>query len=87
MTFLIILGVLGIVAGGFMNSLMEGRGALGLLLSAGIGAVGGFVTGLLCLMYGKLLVGEGPEYIFSLFGAVVGAIVLVLVVTLVKKRF
>jgi uncharacterized membrane protein YeaQ/YmgE (transglycosylase-associated protein family) len=86
-TFLIVIAILGMVAGGFINSLMEGRGALGLVLSAGIGAVGGFVTGFLCLMYGRFLVGEGPDTLLSLFGAVAGAIVLVLIVALVKKRF
>lgn len=86
MTFLIGILVLGIAAGFFMNSLMDGRGAMGLLWSAGAGAVGSFVAGILFLMFGRFLVGEGLDFILSLFAAVAGAIVLILLAAIVKKR-
>jgi uncharacterized membrane protein YeaQ/YmgE (transglycosylase-associated protein family) len=87
MTFLIVIAVIGIAGGAFMNSLMDARGtALGLPLSAGAGLVGGFVTGFLFLMFGKFLVGEGPDFILSLFAALAGAIVLVFLVAVIRKK-
>jgi uncharacterized membrane protein YeaQ/YmgE (transglycosylase-associated protein family) len=87
MTILIVIVILGVAVGFFMNSLMDNRGsALGLPLSAGVGVIGSFITGMLFLMFGRFLVGEGPDFILSLFAAVVGAVILILLVAIVKKR-
>ncbi len=87
MTFLIVIMILGIAAGFFMNSLMDNRGAaLGLPLSAGIGIVGSFISGMFFLMFGKFLVGEGPVFIVSLFASLIGAIFSIIVIAIVKKK-
>ena len=87
MTFLIGILIIGVIVGFFMNSLMDVRGvALGLPLSVGVGVVGSFVSGILLIMFGKFLVGEGLDFILSLFAAIVGAIILILLAAIVKKR-
>ena len=85
MTFLIGIAVLGIIVGVVINSFLEGRGALGFVWSVALGAIGSLVTGILCLMFGRFLVGEGRDLIFALFSALVGAIVLIFLVWLIKK--
>lgn len=86
MTFLIIFFIIGVGVGGGMNSLMDNRGrGLGIPVSVGLGVAASLVTGFVLLNFGKLLVGEGPDSILALFGALVAAVVVILLFRLIKK--
>jgi len=85
MEFLIGIAVLGIIIGVAVNSFLQDRGALGFVWSVGLGAMGSLVTGILSLMFGRFLVGEGFDLIFALFSAVAGAIALNFLVWLIKR--
>jgi uncharacterized membrane protein YeaQ/YmgE (transglycosylase-associated protein family) len=77
---LIVFLVVGLAAGWLAGNIMKGRG-FGLLGNLAVGVIGSFVGGFLFR-----LVGLGPTHIVgSLIAAVVGAIVLLYVVSLVKK--
>ena len=85
MLFLIAFVIFGFVGGLFVKSFMEGRGSLGAPASIILGIVGSFVLGILFLLFGKSLVGDGPDFLVSLLSAAIGAIILPLIVTLIKK--
>ncbi len=85
MLFLIAFVIFGFVGGVAVKSFMEGRGSLGAAASIILGLVGSFVFGILFLLFGKSLVGDGPDFLVSLLSAVIGAIIVPLIVTLIKK--
>lgn len=85
MTFLIIFLVFGFVGGIMVNSFMSSRSSLGAVWSVGLGVVGSFVLGMLFLIFGKVLVGDGPDFIVSLLSSAAGAIILPLIAAIIKK--
>lgn len=85
MLFLIAFGIFGVVGGFMVNSFMEGRSSLGSVLTIGLGIAGSFILGILLLIFGKALVGDGPDFLVALLASVVGAIILPLIVTIAKK--
>jgi uncharacterized membrane protein YeaQ/YmgE (transglycosylase-associated protein family) len=85
MTFLIAFVIFGFVGGIMVNSFMSGRSSLGAVWSVGLGVVGSFILGMLFLQFGKVLVGEGPEFIVSLLSAAVGGFIFPLIASFIKK--
>jgi uncharacterized membrane protein YeaQ/YmgE (transglycosylase-associated protein family) len=86
MTFLFIFLITGIAVGAGMNSLMNNRGnALGFPLSVGLGAAASLVTGVLLVNFGKLLVGDGPDFLLALIGGPVAAVIVILLVRVIKR--
>ena len=85
---MLILGwlIIGVGVAVAMTSFLSGRGAGGSMLANAIaGAVGGFVGGYLFLLFGPMILGPGPEFIFSMLGAAVVAAVAALVAAKVVK--
>lgn len=86
MVWVISLLAIGLVVGWLMASLMERREGLVLMWNIAGGVVGSFLGGFLFSVIGvRLLVGGGLVYYASLLGAVVGAVVVVLLVRLIKR--
>ena len=85
MIFLIAFVIFGFVGGLAVKSFMEGRGSIGAAASIILGLVGSFVPGILLLFFGESLVGVGLNLLVSLLSAVIGAIILPLIVTIIKK--
>ena len=85
MTLLLAFIVFGFLGGLMVNSFMGNRSSLGGAWSVGLGLVGSFAFGMFFVMFGKTIVGEGPEFLAALAAGVVGAVVLPLVGALVKK--
>ena len=84
MIWLISLLAIGLVVGWLTSSFTEGRG-LGPLGSVIVGVVGSFLGGLLAVPLSMRLFGEGPEYMVSLIVAAVMAVVLILIVSFIKR--
>jgi uncharacterized membrane protein YeaQ/YmgE (transglycosylase-associated protein family) len=69
-----------------MTSFLSGRGEGGsTLVNLIAGAVGGFVGGYVFLLLGPMVLGPGPEFIFSMLGAAVVSVVAALVAAKVVK--
>jgi uncharacterized membrane protein YeaQ/YmgE (transglycosylase-associated protein family) len=77
--------IFGLVGGLMVNSFMGGRSSLGAVWSIGLGIVGSFILGMLFVMFGKSLVGDGPDFLVALLSSAVGAIILPFIGSLVKK--
>ena len=85
---MLILGwlIIGVGVGVAVTSFLSGRGAGGSMVANAIaGAVGGFVGGYLFLLIGPMVLGPGPEFIFSMLGAAVMAVVAALVASKVVR--
>ena len=75
---MLILGwlVIGVAVAIAMSSFLSGRGGGGsMVVNAVAGAVGGFIGGYVFLLLGPMVLGPGPEFIFSMLGAAVIAAV------------
>ena len=82
---LIPFSAIGLVIGGLAASFTEGRGGLQPMWSVITGIIGSFAGGFLSAPLTLRLFGEGPLFIASLMGAALGALVLILIVTLVRR--
>jgi uncharacterized membrane protein YeaQ/YmgE (transglycosylase-associated protein family) len=85
MIFLFAFVAFGFAGGWMVNSFMGGRSSLSSAWIIGLGVVGSFILGILFLMFGKVLVGEGPDFLVALLASVVGAIILPLIASIIKK--
>ena len=64
--------VIGVGVAVAMTSFLSGRGNGGLMwVNAIAGAVGGFIGGYFFMLIGPMVLGPGPEFIFSMLGAAV----------------
>ena len=85
MLILIAFVIFGVVGGLLVKSFMEGRSSLGAAASIILGIVGSFGLGFLFLLFGKSLVGDGPDFIISILSSAIGAMILPLIATIIKK--
>lgn len=79
--------VIGLVIGGLIISLTEGRGGLALTWTLVAAVIGSVLGGILLGPLGVTLFSAGPAYIASLIAAALGAVVLILLSRLVTKAF
>jgi uncharacterized membrane protein YeaQ/YmgE (transglycosylase-associated protein family) len=75
--------IIGGIAGWAAGKIVKGGGS-GILLNIVIGVVGGFVGGILLGVLGVDV--EGGHRIFTFFVSLLGAVILLWVVSLVRKR-
>jgi len=85
MTALVLFVVFGLVGGLLVNSVMQSRTSINGVWSAALGVIGSFTVGMLFFMYGRDLVGDGPDFIVSLLAAAGGGIIFPLIVSIIKK--
>lgn len=85
MFILFLFVVFGFFVGWLTASFRDGGGRLGYVGSVIVGIVGSLATGIFFGTFGKVLVGEGPDFALTLLAAPIGALVLILVVGLIKK--
>ncbi len=77
--------VIGLMVGGMANFFTHG-GGLGTKGNLGVGVAGSFLGGLLFQQFGAGLVGEGPPVVLvSYVAALVVAVILLVIVSLIKK--
>lgn len=76
--------VIGLIAGFIARALVPGRQSMSILQTLLLGVVGSFVGGFL----GRLLVGSGESFIqpSSWIGSIIGAIIVLLIYGMVKRR-
>ncbi len=82
---IVLYAVFGIVVGWLTASFMEGRGGLGPMWSVVVGMIGSIAGGFLFSIIGKILVGEGPDFLVPLVAAPVVALVSILLINMVKR--
>ena len=73
--------IIGIAAGWIAGQIMKGSG-FGIIMNLVIGVVGAFIGGFIFRFFGV----GGDGILFSLFASVVGAVVLLWIIGLVKKK-
>ncbi|EFC83080.1 GlsB/YeaQ/YmgE family stress response membrane protein [Parafrankia sp. EUN1f] len=74
-TFLVVMVLLGLVAGAVARLVLPGRDPIGILGTIGVGIVGSFVGGFLgYVLFGKDL-GEGALQPSGVIGSIIGAII------------
>ncbi len=76
--------IIGLVAGFLARALVPGRQSMSVLQTILLGIVGSFVGGLL----GRILFGRGDSFVqpSSWIGSVIGAVIVLLVYLLIKRR-
>jgi len=77
--------VFGCVVGWLTASFRDGGGRLGYVGSVIVGVIGSLATGIFFSLFGRMIVGEGPDAILPLVASPVGALVFILVAGLIKK--
>lgn len=85
MFILFLFVVFGFFVGWLTASFRDGGGRLGYVGSVIVGIIGSLAAGIFFGMFGRMLVGEGPDFALSLLAAPVGALVLILIVGIIKK--
>jgi len=86
MTLIIGWIIIGAAAAMALTSFLSGRGAGGsTVVNLIAGVAGGFIGGYVFLLLGPSIVGEGPDFLFSLLGAAVVAVSSVLVASRLVK--
>ena len=86
MLILIYFVAVGVIIGVMIETFFKNqRGELGSMLSAVVGAIGGFVGGIGLVMFGTQIFGAGFGDLSPMFGAPIFALVLNLLVRLFKK--
>ena len=79
---IIIFLLIGAVAGWLAGQIMKGKG-FGLLGNIIVGIIGGFIGGFL---FDKLNISIGTGYLSAVITAAIGAIVLLFIIGLIKKK-
>lgn len=76
--------IIGLLAGFLARALVPGRQSMSVLQTILLGVVGSFVGGLL----GRILLGRGDSFVqpSSWIGSVIGAVIVLLVYLLIKRR-
>ncbi|HEY9476178.1 MAG TPA: GlsB/YeaQ/YmgE family stress response membrane protein [Mycobacteriales bacterium] len=84
--FIVVMIIIGLVAGALARLLVPGRDPIGLVGTIVLGVVGSFVGGLLgYLVFGKDA-GQGALQTSGFVGSVIGAIIALLVYRMVSRR-
>ena len=83
LTFIVMLIVVGLIAGAIARLLMPGRDPLGILATMGLGIAGSFVGG---LAQGLIMYHSLSLHAAGLIGSVIGAWVLLLVLRLTGRE-
>jgi uncharacterized membrane protein YeaQ/YmgE (transglycosylase-associated protein family) len=84
--YLLSLLVIGLVIGAIARLLLPGRDPMGCLLTALVGVVGSFVGGLLSDLVAGRSARFGTLHPAGLIGSVLGAMVVLLLLRLVRRR-
>lgn len=86
MLILIYFVVVGVIIGVMTETFFKNqKGELGSVLSAVVGGIGGFIGGMLLVMFGTTIFGAGFGDLAPMFGAPIFALVLNLLVRFFKK--
>lgn len=85
MTALILFIVFGLVGGLLVNSVIQSRTSMNGSWSVALGVIGSFTAGYLFYIYGKDLVGDGPDFIVTLLAAAAGGIIFSFIGSFFKK--
>lgn len=84
--FLIVLLVVGFVAGALARLIVPGSDPMGLAQTWLLGVVGSFVGGFLGYLIFGADIDDGPVQVAGVFGSIIGAIIVLLVYRAVKGR-
>jgi len=83
--FIIVLIVVGAIAGFIARLLLPGRDPMGVVATIVVGIVGSFIGGFLCyLLFGKDS-GEGALQSSGIIGSIVGAIIVLLILRATRR--
>jgi uncharacterized membrane protein YeaQ/YmgE (transglycosylase-associated protein family) len=78
LTFIIVMALLGLVAGAIARLLVPGRDDIGILGTIGLGIAGSFVGGFLGYVLFHHDVGQGAVQPSGIIGSIIGAVLLLL---------